>query len=166
MVELMVTYLEMSALPSSVPRPSPVAGLTVGRERMDRAPYLALYRRVGEPVQWDQRLHLDPEALDRLLEDHSTHIHVLRLGGEAVGLCEFVHVGKPYVELVHFGLVPETQGKGFGAFLLDHALRRCWEYRPTRIWLHTDTNDHPNAISVYLKAGFRPYLRRMESFPD
>jgi GNAT superfamily N-acetyltransferase len=166
MVDLMVTYLEMSAPPVSAPKPPTVAGLTVEREHMSRAGYLALYRRVGEPVQWDQRLRLDPETLDKLLEDPSTHIHVLRLDGEAMGLCEFAQVGKPFVELVHFGLAPEMQDKGFGGFLLDHALRRCWEHAPKRIWLHTDTNDHPKALSVYSKVGFRPYLRRLESFPD
>lgn len=166
MVDLMVTYLEMTAPPSSAPKPLPASDLSVERERIGRADYLALYRLVGEAVQWDQRLRLAPAQLDELLADPSTHIHILRLKGKAIGLCEFAKVGEPAVELVYFGLVPDVLGRGFGGFLLDHALRKCWEHEPKRIWLHTDTNDHPIALSVYAKAGFRPYLRRMESFPD
>jgi GNAT superfamily N-acetyltransferase len=166
MVDLMVTYMEMTAPPSSAPKSPPDPALTIERERLGRDAYVALYRAVGEPLQWDQRLRIDGETLDRLLADPSTHIYVLRLKGVAVGLCEFARVGGPEVELAYFGLVPAAQGKSFGPFLLDHALRRCWEHPTKRIWLRTDTNDHPSAIPVYSKAGFQPYLRRIESFPD
>jgi GNAT superfamily N-acetyltransferase len=166
MVELMVTYMEMTAPPSSPLRPTPVAGVSVARPRLGRPDYLTLYRAVGEPLQWDLRLRMEPQALDRLLADPSTHVHVLRQDAEAIGFCEFNGVGKPEVELVYFGLVPAAQGKGLGPFLLDRALRDCWGNGPDRIWLHTDTQDHPNAVAVYAKAGFRPYLRRMESFAD
>ena len=166
MVDLMVTYMEMTEPPSTAPKSLPHSSLVVERERLGRADYITLYRAVGEPLQWDQRLRSEPETLDRLLADPSTHIHVLRLNGDAIGFCEFAGVGEPEVELVHFGLVPAAQGKGFGPYLLDHALRQSWRHSPNRIWLHTDTNDHPNAVPVYSKAGFRLFLQRIESFPD
>src|SRR5262245_32135592 len=105
-MELMVTYLEMMAPPSSPPQQPPVTGLAVERERLGRADYIALYRAIGEPFQWDDRLRIDNEELNGLLADPSTCIYVLRLQDRAVGLCEFVGIGQPEVELVHFGLVP------------------------------------------------------------
>lgn len=166
MVDLMVTYMEMTAPPSSTPVEVPAPGVAVGHERLARADYLNLYRAVGEPVQWDQRLRLGPSALDSLLDDPSNPVYVLRSQGQASGFCEFAGFGGDDVELVHFGLVPEAQGRGLGRYLLNSALRACWAASPRRVWLHTDTNDHPRAMATYTKAGFSPYLRRLETFPD
>ncbi|TPI49947.1 GNAT family N-acetyltransferase [Mesorhizobium sp. B2-9-1] len=166
MVDLLVTYMEMLAPPQGVPLASPSPVAVVARERPDLSGYLDLYRAVGGPVQWDQRLRMSEADLEKLLADDATHIHVLRVAGEAAGFCEFNNVGEEAVELVHFGLVPAFQGKRLGPFLLDQALRAAWSHRPRRLWLHTDTYDHPAAQSVYGGAGFKPYAQRMETFPD
>ena len=68
--------------------------------------------------------------------------------------------------MVNFGLVPAMQGMKLGPFLLDRALRAVWQNGPRRIWLHTDTNDHPRAATVYARAGFLPYCQRLEHFDD
>lgn len=127
---------------------------------------LLLYRAIGDDVQWDHRLHMSHGALVRFLDAASTHVYVLRRNDEAVGLCEFEGVGPPDVELVHFGIVPALQRRGLGRYLLDRALRAIWSYGPRRIWLHTDTNDHRNALATYMRADFRIYQRQVETFPD
>ncbi|MEX2296505.1 MAG: GNAT family N-acetyltransferase [Dongiaceae bacterium] len=166
MVDLLVTYLEMTAPPPAPALDAPVPGAAIAREQLDPDSYLALYRTVGEAVQWDDRLRMTRAALDTFLRDPATHIYVLRLNGIAVGLCELDGVGEPETELTNFGLVPDAQGRKLGPWLLDHALRAAWGYKPHRIWLHTDTNDHPGAEAVYRRAGFEVFRRRMETFPD
>ncbi|CAN7769100.1 GNAT family N-acetyltransferase [Mesorhizobium sp. LjNodule214] len=166
MVDLLVTYMEMTAPPSGDALMAPAPGAMVAHETLDIAGYVSLYRAVGEPVQWDQRLRMSPSELERLLALASTHVHVLRVDGEAAGLCEFNGVGQADVELTHFGLIPAFQGRKLGPFLLDRSLRTAWSHRPERLWLHTDTYDHPGAQSVYRRAGFKPYAQRMETFPD
>jgi ribosomal protein S18 acetylase RimI-like enzyme len=166
MVDLLVTYMEMLAPPSGDALAAPLPGAVVTRERLDLWNYVDLYRAVGGPVQWDQRLRMAEVELATLLGSEATHIHVLRVDGQAAGLCEFNDVGQPAVELVHFGLVPAFQGRRLGPYLLDQSLRSVWSKRPERVWLHTDTYDHPAAQSVYERAGFRAYSRRMETFPD
>ena len=164
MVQLLVTYLEMLEPPRAAPLRAPLPAARIARERPDSDSYLTLYRAVGGPWQWDQRLSLSPGDLQRFLESPSTHIFVLRLDGEAAGLCEFERVGEPDVELTNFGLVPDAQGRRLGPWLLDIALREVWSRGPRRVWLHTDTNDHPKAIATYERAGFRRYMSRMEAF--
>jgi GNAT superfamily N-acetyltransferase len=66
------------------------------------------------------------------------------------------------IELKNFGLVPEAQGRGIGPRLLGTSLQREWESGAKRIWLHTDTWDHPAAVPVYERAGFRVYDVRYE----
>ncbi|CAN7619523.1 GNAT family N-acetyltransferase [Mesorhizobium amorphae] len=166
MVDLLVTYMEMTAPPSGDAFAAPAPGAMVAHETLDIAGYVSLYRAVGEPVRWDQRLRIGSGELERLLALASTHIHVLRVDGEAAGLCEFNGVGQADVELAHFGLIPRFQGRKLGPFLLDRSLGAVWSHRPRRLWLHTDTFDHPSAQSVYTRAGFRPFLQRMETFPD
>ncbi|MEW6632789.1 MAG: GNAT family N-acetyltransferase [Pseudomonadota bacterium] len=166
MVDLLVTYMEMLAPPFGDPFEAPLPGAFVARETLDRSRYLELYHAVGGPVQWDQRLRMPVADLEMLLASPSTHLNVLRVDGETAGFCEFNGVGQPEVELVHFGLVPAFQGRRLGPFLLDRALRRAWSYQPERLWLHTDTHDHPAAQSVYRRAGFKAYAQRMETFPD
>ena len=158
--------MEMREANSAAAFDSPLPGAAVARETLDIADYISLYRAVGEPVQWDQRLRMPAGDLERLLASPSTHIHVLRVDGEAAGLCEFNGVGQPDVELTHFGLIPAFQGRKLGPFLLDQSLRAVWAQGPERLWLHTDTFDHPGAQSVYRRAGFRQYAQRIETFAD
>ncbi|MEO3997736.1 GNAT family N-acetyltransferase [Mesorhizobium sp. CAU 1732] len=165
-MDLMVTYLEMTAPPSSLPQPLPAVQVTTAREILANDDYLALYSAIGAALQWDSRLRMPQDALAELLSQSSTHLHVLRQNDVAIGLAEFVEVGTPDVELVHFGLVSTAHGRGLGKFFLDQALRAIWLHAPARLWLHTDTNDSPAAIPLYTKAGFQPYLTQMETFPD
>jgi len=160
-VILRVTYMELREAP--VPTKPRVGPERICKERLDRATYLELYRRVGEPLRWDQRLQMPDAALAILLEGGSLNIYVLRNGQEqALGFCEFDCHGFPEVELKNFGLIPEAQGRGLGPWLLSVALLEEWKSRPTRIWLHTDTWDHPAAVHLYERAGFRVYAIRNE----
>ncbi|RWD94349.1 GNAT family N-acetyltransferase [Mesorhizobium sp.] len=166
MVDLLVTYMEMTEPPSGEPLAARMLGAVVTRELPDLPSYVSLYRAVGGPVQWDQRLRMPEAELETLLASTSTHVHVLRVDGEAAGFCEFNDVGQQAIELVHFGLVLAFQRRRLGPFLLDRALRAAWSHRPERLWLHTDTHDHPAAQSVYRRAGFSAYEQRTETFPD
>jgi GNAT superfamily N-acetyltransferase len=171
--------MELCAAPA---RAAPHTGPeSIELESMTGAEYLDLYRRVGGPLRWDSRLSLPAGELEALLARGSLHVYVLRgdvLRGDVVqanggpcrarrgpawGICEFERRTFPEIELKHFGLVPEAQGRGLGPWLLSTALGREWEMGATRIWLHTDTWDHPAAVPVYRRAGFRVYDRRYQA---
>ncbi len=160
-VILRVTYMELFEAPAPT---RPRVGLErICKERLDHARYLDLYRSVGEPLRWDQRLKMSDAELTMLLEGGSLNIYVLRDAQEqALGFCEFDCHGFPQVELTNFGLIPEAQGRGLGPWLLAVALLEEWKSRPTRIWLHTDPWDHPSAVHLYERAGFHIYAIRHE----
>jgi hypothetical protein len=47
------------------------------------------------------------------------------------------------------------------------ALQAGWsEAGVERMWVHTCTLDSPGALAFYIKAGFVPYRRQVEAFPD
>jgi GNAT superfamily N-acetyltransferase len=156
---LRVTYLELTQTPA--PLPEHTGAERVDLQTLDLEPYLDLYRRVGEPLRWDQRLNMPRHELTKLLR--AEPIYVLRdATGSALGLCEFDRSQFPAIELKNFGLVPQAQGRRLGTWLLHTALHAEWRAGPTRIWLHTDEWDHPAALGVYQRAGFEIYLTRQE----
>ena len=155
-----VSYLELTRAP--VPLESCLHAERVAAEKLPIDEYLSLYRLVGEPVRWDQRLKMPRPELAMLLASPRSQIYVLRDSlAQPIGLCEFERT-LPDIELKNFGLDPSAQGKGLGAFLLRTALLQEWLLGPRRIWLHTDTWDHPAAIKLYEGAGFQTYLTRDE----
>jgi GNAT superfamily N-acetyltransferase len=156
MTRLQVTYMELRESP---PAPTPRTGSEcIALERPDLPQYLAMYRNVGAPLRWDQRLQMPERDLATILNNGSLHIYVLRNGrGAALGFCELDRHAFPDIEIKNFGLVPEAQGRGLGRWLLSVALYEEWQTNPDRIWLHTDTWDHPAAIGVYQRAGFEIY---------
>jgi len=106
-----------------------------------------------------------PEGeLAALLEGQALDIYVLRGGrDQALGLCEFDRCMFPDIELKNFGIVADAQGRGLGPWLLSVALCEQWKTGPKRIWLHTDTWDHPAALRVYKRAGFHVFAVREEA---
>jgi hypothetical protein len=166
MSRFFVTYLEQRAPPAGSALAPPVGSLDVAVEVMDADSYLDLYRAVGTPLLWDERLRMSRNELDAFLQNPSTLIHVLRHEGSALGLCEFEGVGGRDVELKHFGIVARAQGKRLGPYFLDTSLRAIWRLQPNRVWLHTDTNDHPKAKSTYERSGFSVFRQAWEDFPD
>lgn len=166
MVKLLVTYLEMTAPPAGPVVASPDPAAQVVREVLAPQDYLDLYRVVGTPVRWDSRLRQTAIELAEVLRSDRFDLFVLRVGGEPLGLCELDRHDFPEIELAHYGLAPGAQGRGLGRFLLDHCVREAWRSGPSRLWLHTDTDDHPRALPLYRRVGFRKYLRRIEEFPD
>jgi ribosomal protein S18 acetylase RimI-like enzyme len=157
-----VTYMQLLKAPSV---PARAAGSErMGLERLARAAYLALYTEVGAPVRWDQRLSMSDAELEAMLTGDSCRIYVARdIPGNALGFCEFDRSEFPSIELKNFGVVPEAQGRRLGPRLLAMALHQEWQTGPNRIWLHTDTWDHPAAIRVYERAGFEIYEVRDEA---
>jgi ribosomal protein S18 acetylase RimI-like enzyme len=157
---LRVNYLQLTYEPAPIPAHP-------GTERIAADPltleeYLSLYESVGAPLRWDQRLRMPREELRALLRSSRLRTYVLRDDSRALGFCEFDRVGFPEIELKNFGLVPQAQGRRLGPWLLATAVHQEWALRPSRIWLHTDSWDHPAAIRTYERAGFKIYLCREE----
>jgi GNAT superfamily N-acetyltransferase len=153
-MQVTVFYLEMVSRPDRVV-PPPRDGLTVLHAREPTVRYYRfLYDAVGGPWQWLSRKKLSDEELARVLCDPRNEVHVLHADGVPAGFAELDRRVEGEIELVQFGLMPEFIGQGLGKYFLQWAIDRAWGYGPRRLWLHTCTLDHPNALPNYLRAGF------------
>jgi len=161
-----VTYLEMRERPVLRPEPPGVPWRLRRVERPEPTWYRGLYRRVGEDWLWFSRLLLTDESLAATLADPAVEIHALILDGEDQGLLELDFREEGQCELAFFGLAAPLHGRGAGRWLMNRALERAWARPIGRLWLHTCTLDHPDALAFYRRSGFRPYRRQVEIADD
>lgn len=160
-----VTFLEML---EPLAQPPPSAPLLLQRiEQPDLDQYRALFRLVGEPWLWFSRLIMDDSALGAILHDPGVELFaVLDETDAEVGMLELDFRQPEECELAFVGLVPELSGKGHGRWLLAEAVRLAWRDGVKRVHVHTCSLDHPAALAAYRRAGFTPYKRAIERFPD
>ena len=161
-----VTYLEMLAKPVRHPSPVPAAKLALMRaERCTVSFYRYLYDVVGEPWLWYERRIWSDARLAELLARPDVEVYVLYAWGVPAGYFELVRAATD-TELAYFGLVPDFIGRGFGAWFLNAAIDTAWLGGSRRVWVHTCTFDHPRALGLYQRCGFKVYERRPVTFDD
>lgn len=164
-VEANVTYLEMLAPPDRSPA-APRHGVEVRRAvRPTISFYRYLYNTVGGDWNWTGRRLMDDATLEKNVQDPKVEVNVLWVESVPAGLMELDLRSLSEIELLYFGLIPDFIGKGLGRFALDWVVDRAWSFRPSRLWVHTCDFDHPNALSVYQRAGFVIYERRTDPDP-
>ena len=162
-LETTVTYLEMTSPPRRPATPAPLGKLAVMRaERPTVSFYRYLYNTIGEAWHWSARRRLDDEALRTFIRHPEVRIYVLYAAGVPAGFAEIDARRAGEVELAYLGLMPDYIGRGLGAYLLDWAVAAAWTHKPKRVWVQTCTLDHPRALSLYQRAGFVAYKRRLE----
>lgn len=134
------------------------ADLRLERRRpIDVDEYRALYRAVGEPWHWRDRLAWSDERLAAWLAHEHVHVWVLSVAEEAAGYFELHRQQDGGVELVYFGLRPEYVGRRLGGLLLTRAAEEAWRLDARYVWLHTCSLDGPAALPNYLARGFVPF---------
>lgn len=154
----------MTTRPAGPLPPAPLPGVEVRRALDPTASfYRYLYDAVGSAWTWVERKALSDAQLRAIIADPQVEVHVLWVDGVPAGYVELDRRRPAEVEVAYFGLVPEFIGRGLGRWLLDWAVARAWDGVPRRVWVHTCDLDHPRAIHVYQKAGFRIYAQRPES---
>ena len=162
-----VTDLEMTAPPEFSPLSPPAPGVTVqpwAEPPVDD--YLALFRQVGDPWLWYGRLRASRADIADLLQHPGHEVWRLWHGPSVAGLCELDRRLPGETEIAYFGLVPDFIGRGLGGYFLRTMLAEAWRGEVRRVWLHTCTEDHPDALTVYQRIGFRPYQSREEWVRD
>jgi len=160
-----VTYLEMRR---PTDEPVPTSPLRLERVEVPQPEhYRELFRRIGGPWLWFSRLVLDDAHLAEIIQHPKVELYSVRdEAGREAGMIELDFREPGECELAFIGLVPELAGKGHGRWLLGEAVRRAWRGGVERVHVHTCSLDHPAALSAYRRAGFTPYKRAVERFPD
>lgn len=176
-----VTCLEMREPPPPRPeRASPDPAGTAWTLRQVADPdadwYRRLFGRIGADWLWYSRLLMPRTELEAVIGSPDVEVFALEVDGVEEGLLELDFREPDECELAFFGLTRMLQGRGAGRWLMNRALERAWghpsgkrtarERRIRRLWVHTCTLDHPDALAFYLRCGFHAYARRVEVADD
>jgi GNAT superfamily N-acetyltransferase len=160
-----VTYLEMRTRPEVKIHPSPLSLRGIDSPKLDA--YRTLFRLVGAPWLWFSRLAMDDATLEAIIQHSGVELYAVSdEDGQDAGMLELDFRESHECELSFIGLIPELSGKGHGRWLLAEAVQRAWREGVNRVHVHTCSLDHPAALAAYRRAGFVPFKRAIERFPD
>jgi GNAT superfamily N-acetyltransferase len=163
-VAAVVTYLEMRERPFVTVPESPLILKRVEVPQPEH--YRELFRLVGAPWLWFSRLIMDEAHLASIIQHPKVELYAVLDDGGEVGMLELDFREPHECELAFIGLVPQLSGIGHGRWLLAEAVQRAWREDVRRVHVHTCSLDHPAALSAYRRAGFIPFKRAIERFPD
>lgn len=139
--------------------------------RPDLQTFLSWYKAVGQRWFWWERIAMDPNQLRRLLRQKSREFYRLQTGashqipGQFLGFGELLLEGHK-AELVFFGLAEGAIGKGFGRPFLELLCAQAFAAGCRQLTVHTCSLDHPGALSLYRKVGFRHDCRTAHIIAD
>ena len=113
------------------------------------------YKNIGKKHKWVDRLIWSEQQWIDYVSRSNVKTYVLQNKDDLVGFFELIfHLEKKEIEIAYFGILEEFIGKGYGGYLLSEALRIGFK-SASRIWVHTCSLDHPNAIENYKSRGMK-----------
>jgi len=119
------------------------------------------YKEVGKLWQWTDRLNWSEEEWRIWVGRENAQTWMLLLRGTPAGYFE-LDDQDGNVEVAYFGLLPQFLGKGLGGGFLTAAVEKAWEMGAARVWVHTCSFDHPNALKNYQARGFQIFRESLD----
>ena len=118
------------------------------------------YKNIGKKHHWIDRLIWDEKEWTRYVSDEKVKTYVLKKNKDLAGYFELIiHDDKNEVEIAYFGLLEEYQNKKLGSFLLSSAIKNSFFNNPKRVWVHTCSLDHKNALQNYISRGMKIFKK-------
>ena len=116
------------------------------------------YKNVGKKHQWvDRLLWIETQWID-YVSSKNVKTYVLKNKDNFIGFFELIlHVEKKEIEIAYLGLLEEFQNKKLGSYLLSEAIKKSFTNNINRVWLHTCSLDHKNALNNYIARGMKIY---------
>ncbi len=113
-----------------------------------------LYNKIGKKYNWVDRLIWTDQDWIKYVSRFDMYTYILKVKNEIAGFFEFIfHKEKFEIEIVYLGLLEEYIGKKLGGYLLSEAIKKSFEFKINRIWLHTCSLDNEHALKNYLARG-------------
>ena len=114
------------------------------------------YKNIGKSHHWVDRLVWSEKQWLDYVSDKKVKTYILKDGDELAGYFELIlHTDKNEVEIAYLGLLEEYQNKKLGSCLLSVAIKNSFLFNPKRVWVHTCSLDHKNALNNYIARGMK-----------
>ena len=114
------------------------------------------YKNIGRKHRWVDRLIWSEQQWIDYVSNSKVKTYILKKKDDLVGFFELIfHLENKEVEIAYFGILEEYQNKKLGSFLLSEAIKKSFNENINRVWLHTCSLDHENALKNYLARGMK-----------
>ena len=116
------------------------------------------YKNIGKNHNWVDRLSWSEEKWINYVSNENIQTYVLKFKDDLVGFFELIfHAEKNETEIAYFGILEEYQNKKLGSYLLSEAIKKSFQGNVKRVWVHTCSLDHKNALNNYKSRGMKIY---------
>ncbi len=125
------------------------------------------YKQVGKKHRWIDRLSWTDEKWINFISNKNLETYVISESEDLIGFFELLYNPElKETEISYFGLLEKYIGKGIGGYALSEAIKKSFKKNIKRVWLHTCTLDHPNALKNYIARGMKVFRKESISILD
>ena len=118
------------------------------------------YKNVGKKHRWKDRLAWSENEWIKYSSNSTVETYVMKIKDDLAGYYELIsHLDLQEIEIAYFGLLEDYHNKKLGGYLLSSAIKKSFEKKIKRVWVHTCTLDHENALKNYLARGMKIYKK-------
>jgi|TARA_B110000037_G_scaffold1312_1_gene1471 ribosomal protein S18 acetylase RimI-like enzyme len=114
------------------------------------------YKNIGKNCHWVDRLVWTELDWTKYISDKKISTYVLKNKDEMAGYFELLfHKDTKEAEIAYFGILEEYFGRKLGGYLLSEAIKLSFKLDCIRVWVHTCSLDHKNALFNYQSRGMK-----------
>ena len=114
------------------------------------------YKNIGKKHKWIDRLVWTENQWIDYVSSEKVKTYVLKYKEDLAGFFELIfHSEKNEIEIAYFGILEEFQNKKLGSYLLSQAIQKSFKRDINRVWVHTCSLDHKNALNNYIARGMK-----------
>tara|TARA_B110001450_G_scaffold238831_1_gene246181 strand:- start:164 stop:670 length:507 start_codon:yes stop_codon:yes gene_type:complete len=119
------------------------------------------YKNIGKKYRWTDRLIWSETEWIKYISNSKVETYILKVEEDLAGYFELIiHTNPQEIEIAYLGLLEEYHDKKLGGYLLSEAIKKSFiKKNIKRVWVHTCTLDHKNAIKNYLARGMTIYKK-------
>ena len=117
------------------------------------------YKNIGKNYRWIDRLLWNDNQWINYATNKNLKTYILKNKNDLAGYFELIyHLSENEVEIAYLGLLEEYHNKKLGSYLLSIAIKESFLQKPKRVWVHTCSLDHKNALNNYLSRGMKVFM--------
>jgi len=114
------------------------------------------YKNIGKKYQWKDRLIWSDLIWKDYVYNEKLFTYILKDKEEMAGYFELIfYKDTKETEIAYLGVLEEYFGIKLGGYLLSEAIKNSFSMGSSRVWVHTCSLDHKNALSNYLSRGMK-----------
>ena len=118
------------------------------------------YKNIGKNHHWIDRLVWTDKQWADYVFNEQVKTFILKKRNDLAGYFELIfHKDKSEIEIAYLGLLEEYQNQKLGSFLLTEAIKNSFLIKAKRVWVHTCSLDHKNALNNYLSRGMKVFKK-------